>query len=53
MPQLGFLTFRHLGSPIAIQKEIINKEKVAEWCYICYGTGLYSDYELFSNVLSK
>lgn len=31
-------------------KEIINKEKVAEWCYISNGTELYSAYELFSNV---
>lgn len=50
MPQLRSLTFRHLDSLIAIQKEIINKEKVAEWCYISNGTGLYSDYELFFNV---
>ena len=50
MPQLRSLTFRHLDSLIAIQKEIINKEKVAEWCYISHGTELYSDYELFFNV---
>lgn len=39
MPQLRFLTFRHLGSQIAIQKEIINKE-VAEWCYIFNNLGV-------------
>lgn len=50
MPWLRSLTFRHLDSLIAIQKEIINKEKVAEQCYISNGTGLYSDYELFFNV---
>lgn len=50
MPQLRSLTFKHLDPLIAIQKEIINKEKVAEWCYTSSGTGLYSDYELFSEV---
>jgi len=50
MPQLRSLTFRHLASLIAIQKEIINKGKVAEWCCISNATGLYSDYELFFNV---